>query len=138
MSESIVLELRKEIKKAIKLFLSEYNVGVYFKTASDKAKMPYIVFGFDTIKLQNESIETFILNIDAWSYENSKVQLDEIMSTLDGNGELEKPTGLNKYILISDKITIVFKRENIIILEERDKKLLRRRYTYTVSVLERR
>lgn len=129
------------IRKALKdnLLPAGLTVPVYYDQASENATFPYIVFSFEPINTQDESSDTFILDIDGWDQpaNGDTVPLETTMETIDGDGNIQNPTGLNEKIIITNDVTLILRRENRYSIPDEDKSIKRRRYTYQVTVFER-
>jgi len=115
------------------------SLNIYYEQASKNAKFPYIVFSFETILSEDESTNTFILNIDGWDApSNGNTEpLEYLMENLDGDGSMENPTGLDNKVISTDKVTLVLRRELRFTIPDDDKTIKRRRYTYQVTLFEK-
>ncbi len=133
-----MLEIRKAIKQNI--LPSGVSVKVRYDNARAGDPFPYIVFSFDPIVVQDESTEKFILNVDGWDepMNGDSVPLETLMKQIDGNGELDNPSGLNKKVIHTDEVTLILSRELRYSIPDKNKRLKRIRYTYQVLALERR
>ena len=130
-----------EIRKALmdNLLPAGLTVPVYYDQASEKAAYPYIVFSFEQISTQDESSDTFILDVDGWDNPagGNTVPLETTMQTIDGDGNLQNPTGLNEKVIITDTVTLILRRDQRYAIPDDDKSIKRRRYTYQITVFER-
>lgn len=115
------------------------SLHIYYDQASKKAKFPYIVFSFENLFSQDESSESFILNIDGWDApaDGNSEPLEYLMSNLDGNGDIKNPTGLNERVIETDKVLLILRREMRYVIPDDDKTIKRRRYTYQVTIFEK-
>jgi len=132
----MIVALRKQIVK----YLKSKHPRVYFINKVPKnAKFPYLVYDFQPSFRPDESCERLMIEIDGWdkpSRGSSKV-LEELMETINGDGDLSSPTGLDKSILDNEDIMSVFSMESRHFLDEKGTGILRRKYTYSVTVYER-
>jgi hypothetical protein len=115
------------------------SIKVYYDEATEKAPFPYIVYSFEPIITQDESSDTFILDVDGWDAPPTRdtEPLERLMERIDGDGNLENPTGLNERVIITDRVTLILRREGRYSIPDEDKTIKRRRYTYQVTVFER-
>jgi len=130
------------VKQAIKTALDELlsnDVKSYYEDSSDEATFPYITYDFDQINTPDEAGDSFIVDIDGWDAPSNgdDTTLDTIMYNLDGDGNLESPTGLNQKIVEIDKLFLSMRRVDRQPIPDPDKTIRRRRYSYQVSVFEK-
>lgn len=129
------------IRKALKANIRPTGVtaGLYYDDADEGSTFPYLVYSFEPITVQDESSDTLLLNIDGWDHPatGDTTTLEELMQTIDGNGSLVDPSGLNEKIIKTDEVTLILRRENRYSIPDDNKSIKRRRYQYLCTVFER-
>jgi hypothetical protein len=130
-----------DIREALQANIRPAGVtnGLYYEKASGKATFPYLVFSFEPINTQDESSDSFILDLDGWDAPSngSTTALETLMRTVDGSGDITNPTGLNYKVITTTKVTLILRRQLRYDIPDTDKTLKRRRYTYLVTSFER-
>lgn len=111
---------------------------VFYDDAPPDTPVPYIIFGFGPGTQIDESVENVILEINGWDIppNNSTIVLETLMESIDGDGDLTDPTGLNQLTLRSDDISIQIRRDTRLTVPDEDKTIKHKLYTYIVSVYE--
>lgn len=125
-----------ELRKIIKGYLKGIHPRVYFQSAPSDAVFPYVVYDIPNISDDGELQEIILIDIDGWDRpENGDtLPLEIIMASIEGDGDLFSPSGLNKRTLIAEKIAVSFYLETKLPLEDTDPLILRRKYTYQAKL----
>lgn len=112
---------------------------LFYETAGKKTAKPYVVFSFEPISTVDESSDNFIVNIDGWDIpaNGNTTALETLMKTIDGNGDITNPTGLNQKIINTSTVTLALRRINRFSIVESDTTVKRKRYQYQVTSFER-
>ena len=112
---------------------------LYYDLAAERAVFPYIVYSFEPITTDDESSDTFILDIDGWDApaNGDTTTLESLLEVIDGSGDLTSPSGLNEKVIITSDVTLILRREARYSIPDDDKTIKRKRYTYQVTVFER-
>ncbi len=133
-----MLEIRKALMRNI--LPDGIDVKLRYKQAKKSDKFPYVVFDYDFISSQNESFDKFVLEIDGWDYvkNGSTVRLERLMEQIDGNGDIENPTGLNRKTIDTDGVIMQLDRDSRMTIPDSKEGIQHIRYTYSVTVFERR
>jgi hypothetical protein len=121
-----------ELRKVIKNYLKSIHPRVYFQTAPGDAVYPYIVYDFPSINSDGETQEIIIVDIDGWDRPDfgDTTQLENLMSSINGNGDLTNPTGLNKRTLDAAEIVASFYLDTKLPLTDTDPLIKKRKYIY--------
>lgn len=129
----------KALRTLIGDFLKTKHARVYYELAPEKALMPYIVFDFPTSFASGESDETFVLDIECWDVPgtDSSVNVETIMEAINGDGNIISPSGLDKATLSSLSVIATISLEQRLSIQDEDKRIKRKRYTYTIKAYER-
>jgi hypothetical protein len=123
-----------EIRKAIQSYLKSKHPRVYFQDAPKNAVYPYLVYDLSN-SVDDGSMENFTLDVDGWDTPDAgdTTVLETLMSDVDGDGHKQNPSGLHrKTIMILDKMSATFYRENRLPLPDDDKRIHRRKYIYQI------
>lgn len=129
-----------KLRKAIQDYLDTVHPRVYFQDADTDAAYPYLVFDFDDISREDEAFDRAILDIDGWDQpaNGDTIPLYQLMETLDGDGNIENPTGLRNRSIMTEDLILVFRRSFRTALPTDNNRTIKRvRYTYAVAVYER-
>ena len=112
-----------EIRKAIQTYLKTLHPRIYFQVAPETAVFPYIVYDLPSIYCDGEGMETVVLDIDGWDMNTTgdTTTIENLMQSING---------LDKKVLTTDKISVVFYLENKMALTDTDKTIKRRKYVY--------
>lgn len=115
------------------------TTDLYFELADEEATFPYIVYSFDPISTDDESGNSLILNVDGWDAPSNgdSTTLEQLMQTIDGDGNIQNPTGLNEKIITTTEVTIILRRALRYAIPDNDPTIKRKRYTYNLTVFER-
>jgi hypothetical protein len=121
-----------EFRKVLNNYLKSIHPRVYFQAAPGDADYPYIVYDFPSINSDGETQEIIIVDIDGWDRPDSgdTTQLENLMSSINGNGDLTNPTGLNKKTLDAAEIVASFYLDSKLPLTDTDPLIKRRKYIY--------
>ncbi|MBO0962496.1 hypothetical protein J1P26_22640 [Neobacillus sp. MM2021_6] len=121
-----------ELRKVIKSYLKTIHPKVYFQAAPDDAPYPYIVYDFPNINSDGEIQEITVVDIDGWDRPSTgdTTNLENLMSLINGDGDLMAPTGLNKGVLSDDQIAVSFYLDTKLPLVDTDPMIKRRKYVY--------
>lgn len=130
----------RNIKKALYKHLLPAGVKalIYYDEAPQDAVYPYIVYSIQGISSPDESRGLFILDIDAWDRPpgGDPARIENLMAKIDGDGSLVDPTGLNEKIIHEPPVILALRRENRLTIQDKDRRIKRLRYTYSVTVFE--
>jgi hypothetical protein len=127
-----------EIRKVLSTYLKTLHPRVYFQIAPSDAVFPYIVYDLPSIFSDGEGGETATLDIDGWDMNSTgdTTAIENLMKTI--NGKLDEngnPTGLDKRTLVAEDIVVTFFLENKLSLLDDDKRIKRRKYTYSGKLI---
>lgn len=113
-----------EVRKALNTYLKTLHPRVYFQVAPENALFPYVVFDLPNSFSDGEGGEIVTLDIDGWDLNNTgdTTVIENLMKTINS---------LDKQVLTTDEITVVFYLENKMALADDDKHIKRRKYTYS-------
>lgn len=117
-----------EVRKALNLYLKTLHPRVYFQTAPENAVFPYIVYDLPNIISDGEGGEIVTLDIDGWDMNTTgdTTTIENLMQTINS---------IDKQVLTTDEITVVFYLENKMALIDDDKRIKRRKYTYSGNLI---
>jgi len=130
-------ELKKQIKAKLTVIHPNMTVDgvsksrVHHEEAPDDSPLPYIVFNFPNSYL-NEEQEIFSMDIDIWD-----MPLNGSTSAIDILNDLIWEQ-LHKYRYLDDNIQFSTYRSSRGSVEEKDKRIKRRRLIFNVKYLDRR
>ncbi len=129
----------KNLRELIHPFLKSIHPRVYFQDAPDNAQFPYLVYDFTQITDDGEGFETVAVDVDGWDMpENGDTTaLETLMETVNGNGDAENPTGLNKKTLTAEGLAVTFYLDRKIPLRDDNKDIRRRKYIYEARLFGR-
>ncbi|MBN2796231.1 MAG: hypothetical protein JXR88_12545 [Clostridia bacterium] len=128
------------LRKAVQAYLLSHHPRVYFRNDIPKdAKFPYLVYDFHPTFTLDESSERLLIDIDAWDKPSNgdSTQIETLIESVNGNGDLSNPTGLNFKTISNEDVMATFRLESRNIIDDDDPKILRRKYTYATVVYER-
>jgi hypothetical protein len=125
-----------ELRKAINTYLRTIHQRVYFQSAPSDAPFPYVVYDIPNINDDGELQELIIIDIDGWDRpeKGNTMPLEFLMDSINGDGDLINPTGLNKRTLTAEKIAVSFYLETKLTLTDTDPLIKRRKYTYQAKL----
>lgn len=117
-----------EIRKVISTYLKTLHPRVYFQQATSEAIYPYIVYNIPTIYCDGEGGEIVTLDIDGWDSNDTgdTTVIENLMLTINT---------LDKKVLATDNVSVVFYLENKLALTDTDKTIKRRKYTFSGRVM---
>jgi hypothetical protein len=118
-----------EMRTAVQTLLKTAHSRVYYQKAPDDATMPYVVFDFPN-SVDSGALENFVLDVDAWDDDTDTTTLETLIDTVDA--VLHKKT-----ILVTDKVGIVFYRENRLSPSDDDPRIRRRKYIYQARTYQK-
>lgn len=119
--------------KSIRDYLLTKSDRVYFQRAPDTAPFPYVVFDLPTSNDTRPS-QDFYLEIDGWDNNQDTNALENLIDSIDGDGDNLNPTGLNNKTLSTVDVTATFHRQNRGNIPDEDKRINRRQLRYSVRV----
>ena len=119
--------------------LKAIHPRVYFQAAPENAQFPYLVYDFTQITNDGEGFETVAVDVDGWDMpENGDTTaLETLMETVNGNGDAENPTGLNKKTLTAEGLAVTFYLDDKIPLVDDNPGIKRRKYIYEARLFGR-
>jgi len=129
----------KNLRKLLHPFLKSIHPRVYFQIAPDSAEFPYLVYDFTQIINDGEEFETVAVDIEGWDMpaDGDATALETLMETVNGNGDAENPTGLNKKTLTAEGLAVTFYLDDKIPLRDDNKDIRRRKYIYEARLFGR-
>ena len=120
------------LRKALKILLNTDHARVYFQEPNTDATFPYLIYDLPNSYDLGDS-EVFTLDVDGWDNPADKdsTALETLMDAMDAV--------VNKHAEVLEwdggKAGIAIFREARLTLQEDDKRILRRKYTYQVQVV---
>lgn len=120
-----------ELISGIRSFLLTKATRVYFRKAPSTAAFPYVVFDLPSSYSSRPS-EDFSLEVDVWDDKQDTTALENLTESIDGNGDIFSPTGLNYKTITSANLTATSYREARLIVPDDDERINRRQLRYTV------
>ena len=125
-----------ELRKVLNNYLKSIHPRVFFQTAPSDATFPYVVYDFPNISDDGELQEIILIDIDGWDRPDNgdTMPLENLMASIDGDGDLINPTGLNKRTLAAEKIAVSLYLETKLPLTDTDPLIKRRKYTYQAKL----
>ena len=129
----------KELKKIVQGFLKSVHPRVSFQNAPEKGVYPYIVYKITQIPDDGEGLRTPIVDIYIWDSpsDGDATVLETLVESINGNGDIINPTGLNKKILSNGATTAVFYLDRVLPPDEDEKRLKYRVCAYGVKLFKR-
>lgn len=123
-------------RQLLTAYLRTIHPRVYFEPVSDKAQYPYLVIDMAPSFDDGEGTETVPVEIDGWDApaDGDTMALEELMSRMNGDGNIKNPTGLDKRTLTDGKIYVTFHLESKAPLTDPDTRIRRRKYRYTSRI----
>jgi len=118
----------KNLRKVLHAYLKTLHPRVYFQNVPDDAVFPYVVYNITNIYDGGEDEQLVSLEIDGWDKSDNSITLEDLMITINQ---------INKHVLSSDDLTVIFYLENKLALNDPDIKIKRRKYTYLGKLFER-
>lgn len=121
-----------ELRKAISTYLKSIHPSVYFQSAPDTATFPYIVYDISNYIDNGENQSLIVVDIDGWDRPSNgdTMRIEEMMESINGNGNLHTASGLDKRTLTTDKIVVSFYLDSKLPIADDDPTIKRRKYTY--------
>ncbi|GLC32919.1 hypothetical protein [Clostridium omnivorum] len=119
-----------EVRTALSTYLKSLHSKIYFQVAPENATFPYIVYDIPNSFSDGEGGEVITLDIDGWDMNNTgdTTVIETLMQTINS---------LDKKVLTTDNISVVFYLENKMALIDDDKRIKRRKYTYSGRLIRR-
>lgn len=130
-----MIDLREVIRDYLKSIVSR----VYFQSAPPNAKYPYLVYDIPNYSEDGEVQSLIVVDIDGWDRPNNgdTTNLENIMAQINGDGDLQSPSGLNKTTLTTDNIVVSFYLDNKLALTDKDPLIKRRKYIYQARLFNK-
>ncbi len=127
-----------QLKDLLKAYLKTIHPRVYYEDAPESANYPYLVFDFPNNLSDGESVDVVVIDIDGWDVPNDGdiTPLESLMALVNGNGNLDNPTGLDKKTLTAENMAVTFYLDNKLNLRDDDKRIRRRKYIYQARLFE--
>lgn len=117
-----------KIRQALHPYLKSLHDNIYFQQAPDTAEFPYAVYNITSILDDGEATKEIILEIDGWTNQSSTTALENMMADING---------LNKAVITTDDLVVVFYLENKAAFIEDETKYHRRRFSYVGKMFEK-
>lgn len=117
--------------KSIKGFLVTKADRAFFQKAPDTAQFPYVVFDLPS-SFDSRPSEDFSLSIDIWDDDQDTTALETLTESIDGDGNIFNPSGLNNKTIIAIGLVATFYREGRMTVPDEDKRINRRQLRYNV------
>jgi hypothetical protein len=126
------------MRKLIGDFLSTKADNVYHLDSITKKPFPYVVFDFPQSIDDGESSKAVILDVDIWDMpsDNSTTTVEGIAEAIKGDGVLTNPTGLDQALLADATTTLWATLDTEFYMPEDDKRIKRKRITFTIKAYE--
>ncbi|WAA10331.1 hypothetical protein [Fervidibacillus albus] len=117
------------IRKAIQPILKSIHPLVFFETAPNDTDTPYLTYVIQVYPEGDRKL--VVVEIDGWDIPNdgSTVELERLMQTV--NDELDKKT------IQTDEFVLTLFGDRQILVEEDDKRIKHRNFTYQGYMYER-
>ena len=125
----------KALRAAIQDFLKSVHPRVHYHRADPNGAYPRLVFDLPT-SFDDGNFEIFQLEVDGWDNNPDTSALEDLMAAVDGDGDLDNPTGLNKRTIDADNLTAQVYREQRLSVPDDDPRIRHRQYTYQVRVFK--
>ncbi|MEK3855938.1 hypothetical protein [Cytobacillus sp. FSL H8-0458] len=128
-----------DLRKVIRTYLKSVHPTVYFQNAPEDASFPYIVYDFPNLNSDGEVQSIVVVDIDGWDRPSNgdTIPLEILMEKIDGDGDLLKPSGLNKNTLTADNIAVSFYLDTKLPLVDDDPLIKRRKYVYQARLFNK-
>ena len=113
-----------EIRQVLSTYLKTLHPRVYFQVAPDNAIYPYLIYDIPSIYCDGEGGESVVLDIDGWDSNTTgdTTAVENLMLAINA---------LDKKVLTTDNMSVVFYLDNKMALTDTDKSIKRRKYTYS-------
>lgn len=121
------------LRRVLQDFLLSVCARVYYQRAAPEAAFPRLVFDLPN-SFDDGQFEVYRLEVDGWDDSSDTSVLEDLMAAVDGDGDMESPTGLHRKVLSTDDLTATVFRESRLSLIDDDERLRRRQYVYAVKV----
>lgn len=119
------------LRKIITAYLKTQHDDVFYQAADTGAMYPHVVYDIPLSTNVSEFSEPFSVEIDVWDMptDGSTLALETLIESINH--------GLDKQILESDAVMAVFDLEQRLSIPDDDKRIKRKRYTYTARLFEK-
>lgn len=128
------------LRTVLSAYLKTLHSRIYFQIAPENAVYPYIVYDLPSIFSDGEGGEIISLDIDGWDFNETgdTTVIETLMATINGVTDIyNNATGLDKKVLATDEISVVLYLENKMALLDDEKRIKRRKYTYSGQLIRR-
>jgi hypothetical protein len=124
------------LRKILQAYLETKHARVFFKRAPEGAQFPYLVMDFQPSFTPDEAREQLLIDIDGWDKpaDGDSTALETLMETVNGDGDLESPSGLDRQAMSDEDIVALFRLEGRDPVDDEDPAILRRKYTYNTTI----
>lgn len=123
-----------ELQKQIITFLRTKASRVYLEYAPTDAVFPYVIYDLPSSYAGDSDREDFVLEIDVWDNSKDTTVLETLSGSIDGNGDIFNPTGLNrKNIYVDGKLAATCYREARFMIRDEDNRINHRQLRYTIQ-----
>lgn len=118
-----------ELSQQIRIFLKTLHDRVYWEIAPENAVYPYLVYDFQLYP-NGEGGEIVTLSIDGWdkTLVGDTTALEVLMA---------KVKTMDKEVIATDNLSVVFFNENMLSVSDDDKTLRHRSYNYNGKLIRR-
>lgn len=124
-----------ELRAAIQAVLDGLHPRVFYQAARGNPEFPYLVWDL-TRAFDDGNTEVYLLEVDGWDQAKDTTALEDLMETVDGDGDLVAPSGLHRRVLnVPGQVAATIYRESRQSIPDEDDRIRRRRYTYEVRVI---
>lgn len=115
--------------KQLKEFLKTKCNNVFYVEAPEKALMPYIVYSLPSA-YEDDEFDIFTLDVDFWGTKEQLIALEELASSVKGNGYLINPTGLNRGTFYNNDVAFTLYADTEVRPPDNEPRIRRIKQTY--------
>lgn len=128
-----------ELRQILQSYLESIHSNVFFQLAPENTPFPYVIFDFLPSINISEHHEIVPVDIDVWDLpiNNDTTVIETLISSINGDGNISDPTGLNKKTFETENMAVSFYLESKLTLQADNKQLKRRKYSYLAKIFER-
>lgn len=122
-----------EIRKALQTLIKTASTRTYFEDVPENATYPYAVFNLPVSNDFGEGFEVYTMDIDFWDKSTDTTALENLAN----NTHKAINNVITNYIDGSESVSFRALLENRRNLNDPDKRLKRRQYTYYIRIIGR-